>query len=170
MKTVLIGLMALVSLSTFAGAASDDDRNPAIDLIRYKLKVGKQPTIEQLQIGKAWDCKKYLAGQKGYYEENVENFLKFEKHSSFIQNSGEAEPQRFVFKGTALIGGHSAAHLGKLYVRATKEGDLVVEEADEGRYGESFKIFDWDYKDVPVINKSFYARQYYFCPLKKVHE
>jgi hypothetical protein len=128
MKTIILGLVSIISLAAFVGSAHAQTKKP-IDVIRYKLKEGKQPLLEQLKIGKSWQCKVYLAGSESKYLGEVEDVFRFERYSDMIVNiSEDAVPVRdFVFDGKSLTG-ESESGFKRIYnIRAAQNGDLVVE-------------------------------------------
>jgi len=123
MKKILIGLLVLTSLSTFAEVLGTPEQDPAIEHIQEGFLSAPGFKEDALQLGKEWiNCRAFSALKDDYQVFNLENIFNFQKFNGLILNSERV----FTSKNGELLSVDS--HL--LYtVKVTAEGNLLVELA-----------------------------------------
>lgn len=158
MKKGLMGLLASASLSVFGGSMGLPSQDPVVKMLLEKFQASVQPTIEQLQFGKSWDCKEFVATKDDFNVLDVKDVMKLDSYDGIIINSGKARSGNMVFDGNALVGLRTTDR-GMFFIRASPEGDLLVENTFKGKAC-AFKS---------LSDPSLYVFSYVVCPKNKIH-
>lgn len=135
-------------------------------MLREKFEKSKQPSTEQLKIGKSWDCKEYHAVKDSFYQRKLKNLLKLEEYNGLIENSGIGRIESMAFNGSALVGVNTSSN-GEIFIRVTEDGDLIAENTDKPK--STPYEFNDDIAIRAISDKSTLVATYVVCPVSLIH-
>ena len=168
MKNVLIGLLALTSVSAFAGILGTPDQDPVVRSIQKSFANAKSPTEADLRLGHKWVCKMFVSTKDSYSVIDADAEYIFQTFDGLITNSGSSKAKYFVYESTGIVGTDLYDKDGSVIeVRVNSKGDLISEysmpRSSLGRYSA--------YSQSTIIaqaihDPSFVAIYYTVCPKK----
>ncbi|MFY7993658.1 MAG: hypothetical protein ACOVP4_10225 [Bacteriovoracaceae bacterium] len=129
MKKLLIGLMALSSLSVFAGALGTPDQDPVIKNVRERFAKAKVPNLEALVLNDH-SCRSLSAVRDNFWtSEHESTRYRFKSFDGLIIASDVLSHITMVSNGKELIGSLDPKYNmpGYLAIRETESGDLIIE-------------------------------------------
>ncbi len=160
---VLIGLLALGSLTASAGVTGLPSQDPVVKMLREKFKVSTQPTIEELKLGKSWHCKEFAAYKDSFRVIESKNTFKLATFDGLITSTGTARSNNMAFDGNALAGVRTSDR-GLFFIRVSSDGDLVVENtAVKGILNTSNGV-------SAISDSSLNVFSYLVCPKRKIQK
>ncbi len=163
MKKLLVGTLVLTSLSAFATLKGLPSQDPVIRMLRNKFETSKEPTVNQLILGKFWDCKEFNAFKDSFKSSTISDALKFSQYDGLIVNAGTGRITNMIFDGTALTGLRSTDH-GMVFIRASENGDLIIENTTP-----TGSVVDSKNGIEAISDKLLYAYSYVTCPVSTIH-
>jgi hypothetical protein len=106
MKKLLIGLLTLTSLSSFAGVLGIPDEDPIVANLRTRFREGVEPKAGYL-LKHAFKCKEMAATRGDFSKKDYPYELRFEEFDGFliaVQASTNMDKILYIFNGKELIG------------------------------------------------------------------
>jgi hypothetical protein len=132
MKKLLIGLLTLTSLSSFAGFLGTPDEDPVVANLRLRFEKGIEPKAEYL-LQHVFKCKEMIARRGQFDKKSYRSDLRFEEFDGFltaVQENTRMDNILYTFNGTELIGSDKSSS-GEVVVydayRVDSKGFLISE-------------------------------------------
>jgi hypothetical protein len=129
MKKILIGLLTLISLPSFAGALGTPDEDPVVANLRERFKNGFEPKAEDL-LQHAYNCTEMSAFRGDFSRINHTYDLTFDQFDGFLVVVEEDTVMNNVlltFNGKELIGSTKDGVVLYGAYRVDNKGFLIIE-------------------------------------------
>lgn len=132
MKKLLIGLLALGSISTSASVLGLPDQDPIVKNLRAQFRKATLPTVLQLQQGKTWFCSYYFADKDNFIKLSNKAFYKFGASESYLMNVASELMGEYVISddGLSYVGLNRNGAGDREFLRVTSGGDIIAEYVD----------------------------------------
>lgn len=130
MKKLLIGMLALASVSASAGIMGTPDEDPVVANLRSRFEKGVEPKAEYL-LQHTFKCKEMTARRGQFRKIDYDEELRFEEFDGFlteVQHSSTMDKIPYTFNGKELIAAKKES-LGVVYnaFRVDSKGFLISE-------------------------------------------
>jgi hypothetical protein len=132
-------IVALVLLlgSALAGAtahAGTPDQDPIVQKLYNQLAQSRPPSLKDLQLGKTWVCKEYMAIHNDFRSQGPSATFKFSEFAGTLQNDlNVLHVNDFSRTAQGLMGRFTHPKTGEIIqtlIRITPQGDLLFIQYD----------------------------------------
>ena len=160
MKKLLVGLLALGSISASASIMGLPDQDPVVKNLRAQFRKATLPKGSQLQQGKTWFCSYYFAYKDDFKKHSNVSFYKFGVSESYLMNVASEWMGEYVISdnGRSYVGLNRNGSGDREFLRVTAGGDIIAEYVE-------IETKDNQLTTVPAAADSNYRTTgYTICP------
>ncbi|MEO5969178.1 MAG: hypothetical protein ABIQ95_04560 [Bdellovibrionia bacterium] len=173
MTKIFAVLIAL--LSTTISLAGTPDEDPVVRERRERFIQGRTPTLEDLKLGKTWQCIGYSAIPGDFKVVGPRDAFRFSEFDGMIFSAVKTPYQTHQFfldsrnftdiVTTRRPDNNYEKVSSVFYIRVSSNGDLILENT----FDESvFPLLDGSPRSI--LDKTKFAAQYGVCPINKIRD
>ena len=129
MREIILGLIALSSVTAFAGIKGLPSEDPIVKNLRTKFEKAKSPNAENV-LNKTFTCKGRIA-TKGNFDSDMDQEKSFRTHDGMyvqVSTGTKSDAMLMVDNGKEIIGVTKfGSYVGYEALRVAENGDLLSE-------------------------------------------
>lgn len=131
MKKLLVGLLALGSISASASLLGLPDQDLILKNLRDQFSKATTPTSSQLQQGKTWFCNYYFANKDNFTKHSNVSYYKFGVSETYLMNAASELMGEYVISedNSSYVGLNRNGSGEREFLRVTSGGDIIAEYA-----------------------------------------